>query len=611
MTKYYFSLFLITFLGITSPVVSTNKDRSTADSIMNIINKSEGKEKLELLDHYSGIYQTDVYLNKELEKEAQKQNNYLYLANAYRRRIYHSATKGDRDSMKFHIKQTTKYLDLYIQEDRYKNSTKEEQKVYLTSRVMAVATRATLCIDEGKYNIALSEIQNALEDSIIGKTEHFKSQAHSLIAIAYLYTKKPTEALENFREAMNIEAEIASKKGSEEYYSGAYRYYSSMEGATIAYDQMGKYKEALAISDSLINKIENEYQLSRKLRGDNADDDFKYNFFKNRISCYKAKAYIGLKEKAKAREELDKIKPYIQKMNADKFHQDFDIYYFIEVEYYLLIGDNKRAIEYAKSITNRITLDQQPYSYLLSNLALSKALNAGGNNKEAFDLLYKTYNTNDSINAIHFSNEFAEMQTTHELKEAEFLINETNLKLKNTQMVLLIFAISFILLLLVIYIIWRNKKNLKRKNIQLYNQYKEIELRNKQITELQSAYKNITNEENQPEDTDGAIMDKLIQYLSNTKIYLDPKITREEIAQSIGTNRQYLIKAIKEKTGKTFNEFIYSYRLKYAYELIISNQNQTITDILEESGFHSKATFYNAFKEAYGMTPNELRNIIS
>lgn len=611
MYMNYLYLFSILFLSTISSLTYAGGNEQEADSIMNIINKATGKEKLELLDHYSGLYQNNMLLTKELKDEASKQNNQLYLSLANRKMVYYYATKGNRDSMKLYLDKTNEHLSLFIQEGKYESSSDKDKEKYKTTKVMVVATKATLFIDEGKYNLALNEIKKGLNDSIICKTDIFRSQAYSLVGIAYLYTKKPSEALDNFRKTIEIESEIESRKGSKDSYAGKYRYYSAMEGSTIAYNFLDKYDEAILLADSLSSKIEEEYKHCKTLRGDNSDDDFKYKFFKNRILCYSAQANIKKGNAKTAREQLDEVKQFVAEISTSSIHQDFDIYYLIETDYYLSVGNHEKAKEYASLLTNKVSIKKQPYSYLQSNLYLSKTLNAGGKSKEAYDLLYRLYNTNDSINAINFSNEFAEMQTKHELKEAGFLVKEANLKLKNARMILLVLTVFFLLSLLVVYIIWKNKKLLKNKNLLLYKQYKEIELRNKRIVELQSTHNDITTDSIIDEDVYGVIMEKLIQYFSESKAYLNSDITRESIALAIGTNRQYLIEAIKEKTGKTFNEFIYSYRLKHAYELIVSNNDQTISDILEKSGFHSKATFYNAFKDAYGMTPSELRNILN
>ena len=112
-------------------------------------------------------------------------------------------------------------------------------------------------------------------------------------------------------------------------------------------------------------------------------------------------------------------------------------------------------------------------------------------------------------------------------------------------------------------------------------------------------------------ESNNRIIHKLNEYLQETRCFLNPELTREELAIQICTNRQYLIEAIKENTGKTFNEYIYSFRLEYAHEQIINDRNKPISEILFEAGFQTRTTFYKSFKETYGLTPNELRRILN
>lgn len=603
-------LIIVAFILAIPSYIEAKNNTNLLDSILNVIKKNEGKERLEVLEKYGALYENDLPLAKELEKEAIRQDNQLYMAIANQRLIYHFAVEGNRDSMKIYVNKTNKHLTLFL-EEKYKSSNKEYKAKYSKIKAIVVATKATVYIDEGKYNLALNEIRKGLNDSIIGKADDFKNQAYSLIGIAYLYTKKPVEALANFRKSIAVNEKREATQGEEDKIKGGYRYYSGLEGSAIAHNLMKEYQKAIQVVDTLINRIEDEYQHIKLIQGENSNETFKYNFFKNRALCHSAQANIKMGNAVVAKQQLDEVGKFVSQISVEgQVHQDFEIYSTCLIEYYMLVGNYDKAMSLATSLADRVSLEYQPYSFMTVNLLLSEVLSAKGQNKKAYDLLYTLYNTNDSINAINFSNEFAEMETKHDLNEARFLINEANLKLKNTRMILALFVVFFLLSILVCYIVWRNKKILKDKNLQLYKQYKEIESRNKKITELQSIHKNILVNENQDEDTKSEIMEKLAQYLSETKIYLNSDITRENIALAIGTNRQYLIEAIKDKTGKTFNEFIYSYRLQFAYELLINNREQTISEILQESGFHSRATFYNAFKDAYGMTPSELRNIL-
>lgn len=611
--SYAFTLF---FLLLSPFLLYSNDTKLEADSLLLIVRNTEKSKQLELLNDYVDLHPTNIDLIKALELQSSIGNNLLYQVLANRKYIYYYAVVGDRDSMKVYLDRTNKSLNRLMEEGDYSSLSKKDKVKFQRAKIVVVSTKVTIYIDEGKYNIALNELNKAMNDPIINSTQDFKSQAYSLMGIAYLYTKKNSEALDCFLKADEIEKEVEKDNKSKDTYIGKYRYYSSMEGAAIAYNALKRYQEASDLSQELKNKIENEYRQVKILHGDNSSDDFVYNFMKNRILCYSALANVYLKDYKKARKDLDEVKKYVPTISGSSIHQDFDIYYIVETEYYLSVGNFDQAKNMAKSMTDRVTAEEHTYTYMKSHILLSRALNEEGRSKDAYDMLYDLYNVNDSINAVNFSKEFAEMESRYDLAEAKLAISEANLRLKNTQKLLLVFGISFVLVIIIAIIIWRNKKLLKHKNISLYKQYKEIEARNVEILKLQSINVGVDEtqiekeEVNEKENQQISIIKALDKYLLTTQAFLDPKISREDVAPKIGTNRQYLIEAIKDQTGKTFNEFIYTYRIKYAYNLIVNNKNKTISDVLEESGFHSRATFYNAFKEIYGMTPSELRSIL-
>lgn len=613
MNKYYrcfFSLVLI----ISPLLLYADQQQNESDSILAIVNKADKQERLELLYKSLEKYRGNISLMKSLDKEATSRGDHFYSALANRSYVYYYAMKGNRDSMKHYLNCTKDHLDQFNIQNNSKEISEDNKKRYEATKIMVVATFATIYIDEGKYNLALSIINKGVNDPVIGNTISFKKQAYCLTGIAYLYTKKPKEALDNFKKAYDIENQIMHQKESKAANVGKYSYYSAMEGAVMAYNFLKEYDESILVADSLKGKLDEEYKQIKLLRGDNSNDDFMYNFFKHRILCYSALANIHLNNLKLARKELDQVAKFVSSISNTTTHQDFDIYHHIEIEYYLSVKDYVTAKKYATNLTKRLTVGEHTYTYLETNKLLSKVLSEEGRSKEAYNLLYDLYNVNDSINAVNFSQEFAEMEAKHELAEAQLMVAEANLKWQNTQKILIILTISFCLSIIISYIIWRNKKELKAKNIQLYKQNKAIELRNIEILKLQSIQIPIEPvEKSRKEDTldqYDIILEALDNYLLESQAFLDTDITRESVALKIGTNRQYLIEAIKEKSGKTFNEYIYGYRIKYAYELIVNHRNKTISEILQESGFHSRATFYNVFKEIYGMTPSELRGIL-
>ena len=106
---------------------------------------------------------------------------------------------------------------------------------------------------------------------------------------------------------------------------------------------------------------------------------------------------------------------------------------------------------------------------------------------------------------------------------------------------------------------------------------------------------------------------KVEQLMINEQPYLNPDLSRDNLAKSLYSNTVYLNAAIREKTNMSFGDYINSLRLDYARNSL-SNPKKSknlISDIAIESGFKSLRTFNRAFKERFGITPEEGKERIS
>lgn len=591
-----FSFLLLSVYSIAA------KEKQTLDSIINTSLKLQGKEKLHYLNSQINgeIYESEL-IDLFIE-EAKKQSDQLYLTYAYSEKSFQMAKEGKLDSLKLYVNLISDKLKNIEKE---KTLTKKDQEKINTIKQVCFSSKATMYINEGKYNLALIEIQKLMEHSKNDKTGKMEAEAYNLLGITYLYTKNMDEAINSFKKAYSIKKNIERK-------SGSYELYQALEGITIANGLIHRYQQARLYADSLSASIDREYTLIQQSNQPSSKDEFKYEFLKNRARAYSAIINIKQGYLDTGRKELDEVKNFIHKsLDPNQPHPDFYIYYLFEAEYYLATKQYDLAEQYITTITEKISLKGNSSSYLLANLTLAKVINAKGNGSKAYDLIRKLYKANDSINSKNFSGQAAELQASYEIDKAQILIEKNRMALRMTRIILFVAIVAFLLALLIIYLILQNRKKIIEKNLQLHNQHKEIDNRNKTISELLLTQNNQIQHEIDQQDQYSLLMDKLDDYLEESKAYTQVDLSREMLALVVGTNRQYLIEAIKEKKGKTFNEYIYSYRLKHAYDLIMNNKEKTINDILVESGFNTRTTFYKTFKETYGMTPNELRDIVS
>ncbi len=102
---------------------------------------------------------------------------------------------------------------------------------------------------------------------------------------------------------------------------------------------------------------------------------------------------------------------------------------------------------------------------------------------------------------------------------------------------------------------------------------------------------------------------RLETLLWEEKVFTDNLLTKEKVAEMLGTNRTYLSQIINEQTKQTFTQFVNGFRTKEAVRLLSDPDNQTpLKAISAELGFNSMTTFYSQFQAATGMTPAQYRN---
>ena len=97
----------------------------------------------------------------------------------------------------------------------------------------------------------------------------------------------------------------------------------------------------------------------------------------------------------------------------------------------------------------------------------------------------------------------------------------------------------------------------------------------------------------------------LKKYCVAQQIYLQHDLMLEELAQVIGTNRNYLSQFFSRQ-GYTYNTYINSLRINHFISLyeqaVTAGQKVDVKQLVHESGFSSYRTFSRAFTQRTGQT---------
>ncbi len=104
-------------------------------------------------------------------------------------------------------------------------------------------------------------------------------------------------------------------------------------------------------------------------------------------------------------------------------------------------------------------------------------------------------------------------------------------------------------------------------------------------------------------------INKLKSCLKLEKPFQSPDLTLAQLAEKVNIPAHYVSQVINEKLGTNFLDFINSYRVKAAQEMLVDPKfsHYTIMSIAYDAGFNAKSTFYAVFKKQTGMTPSQYR----
>lgn len=121
----------------------------------------------------------------------------------------------------------------------------------------------------------------------------------------------------------------------------------------------------------------------------------------------------------------------------------------------------------------------------------------------------------------------------------------------------------------------------------------------------------VTIEQKKVDNKHVELFHRMKEEIDDNKMFLDPNLSRESLAEHLGTNRTYISEAVSQMTGMSFPQYISSLRVNEAERrLHDANVNiSNLTDFGRTLGFASLSAFQTAFKRQTGMTLSAYREI--
>lgn len=582
--KYKTSLIAILWgilLCFTLPVLAQNNLQHQKDSLRQVIEHSEGIDKLKSYNRLCYLYMSEVADNQKMdtllmlfnqvEAEAIKQGNVEIQGMVYGNAIIAHINRSEHDKV---IEKAPAYLDFYIENELWK---------FYYQIHMQLITAYNL---KGEYEPAIEEAEKMYARAKERKDKAGMATALYATGIIYNSQDRWKEEEKCFRECIGLLWEVS---GYDNILTQSYAFLCMVLRAQNRYDDLlqlvPEYEKAIARFEKASGRTQPE------ARGN---------------------LYIALMNTYIDIHDYDKAEPYLAKIEA-LINNDISRFELLRARALILRsrGDYGKALAAIDSAINR-TLESD---FNLNSIRRIKMqiLARMGRYREADGLLDEIIATNDTLKNVEVNARFDELRTQYEVEK------HIAGKERNFHYFLFALAICLVLVLLLAGAFYYNRM-IALKNRKLYERIKEQD----RLADELSRLANISQSESSPEDsgkTAGAtdifapsgeqqsLVIRLQEYLLSDDNLSNTDINRDDIISALGTNKNALTDAVKAVTGKSPMEYMRTLKVEEARRKLDSHPELTIEAIAFSCGFNIPSTFYRLFRKQYGISPTEYRKM--
>lgn len=582
--KYKTSLIAILWgilLCFTLPVLAQNNLQHQKDSLQQVIEHSEGIDKLKSYNRLCYLYMSEVADNQKMdtllmlfnqvEAEAIKQGNVEIQGMVYGNAIIAHINRSEHDKV---IEKAPAYLDFYIENGLWK---------FYYQIHMQLITAYNL---KGEYEPAIEEAEKMYARAKERKDKAGMATALYATGIIYNSQDRWKEEEKCFRECIGLLWEVS---GYDNILTQSYAFLCMVLRAQNRYDDLlqlvPEYEKAIARFEKASGRTQPE------ARGN---------------------LYIALMNTYIDIHDYDKAEPYLAKIEA-LINNDISRFELLRARALILRsrGDYGKALAAIDSAINR-TLESD---FNLNSIRRIKMqiLARMGRYREADGLLDEIIATNDTLKNVEVNARFDELRTQYEVEK------HIAGKERNFHYFLFALAICLVLVLLLAGAFYYNRM-IALKNRKLYERIKEQDRLADELSRLANVRQSESSGENSgktagatdifaPSGEQQSLVIRLQEYLLSDDNLSNTDINRDDIISALGTNKNALTDAVKAVTGKSPMEYMRTLKVEEARRKLDSHPELTIEAIAFSCGFNIPSTFYRLFRKQYGISPTEYRKM--
>ena len=243
-------------------------------------------------------------------------------------------------------------------------------------------------------------------------------------------------------------------------------------------------------------------------------------------------------------------------------------------------------------------------------LILSKIDDSNGRIASAYDHFRKYTELKDSIFGSRQIAEINQLQRLYETTKTNQQIEQFTIEQQIKGRIIryqrinlhIILAVLLFVSTVLVFVFFQNRK--------LNTAYKVLFEKNVKIIDLQKKSPDQDSKKYQKsaltEDMQEALSNKILDIMEDTSVVCDAEFSVDKLAELVQSNNTYVSQSINTILKKNFRSLLNEYRIREAQRLFSESDMTiyTIEAIAFKVGFVSRNTFYKAFKENTGVSPN-------
>lgn len=370
----------------------------------------------------------EVMYLRELQEKSNAKHNVKYQSLAYLNLVHHYYNQLNFDSVAYYAKQAKPFLH------------KNKQYNYLMDiQSMLILMHSS----RGEYEFALVKAQNIYNQSKLHKYKEGMIASCENIGFAYQASSRPKNAILWYKEALLLQEEL----GGRDVYKMQFE--MSITECFILINQLDSAQKYLDFLNLRMTDFENS-------RPNTEEGQACITEYWKWLYAQYAKIAIRKKQPKSAEYYLKKAELYTK--NDGEGYYD-DLLYMTYTNYYTLLGDYSKALEYLERST-LASRNRQNENLVNTTFVRANIYRLMGRYADASSLFQQVLAQSDSLNNIRFSTQSTQLRSVYAMDKLEAEGRYTKVRIK--QLTLIISMLFLFTLLSVISLIrfYQYKKKL-------------------------------------------------------------------------------------------------------------------------------------------------------